>query len=375
MTVGTEAKPRGESAHGAGAEALEGIFRGVLRAKKGELAALLQRGTVRYEGGELPFKHKTFGAAPPDGYMLFIGLHDGEGEHADEQLWREHFDKHSFPAGSLWVAPRAPSGTGPLWHPRGSRAAVEELIVQFVLTGEVNADKVYLLGCGVGGRGVCALAPILACRLAGAMSVCGLGCSLLLNARNVPLYICSDDSCDPAAHQRSVWCYKRQTEAFKALDPDGFDFRFEKLVGGEEACRGQRLALLEKLATESRNSFPARLIWHFGESPPPRVYYWIAVPAEHCHPGALVFAARTGPNEFRLHSPNVSEVELRFNSQMLDFELPVRIFFNNELVFESLLEGDSNVLLKTVEELHDPTLTFSAEKSVKVAGAKAALRH
>ena len=88
-------------------------------------------------------------------------------------------------------------------------------------------------------------------------------------------------------------------------------------------------------------------------------HYWIAV--EDLIGDFSRIEARYKDNEIRLKSEQYSTLIVRLNDQMVDFGKPVKIFFNEALVYEGKPERRLSTMIKTWEERQDPGLVFPAE--------------
>ncbi len=107
--------------------------------------------TVATKDRKSPYLWRHIGDKPADGWALVIAMHGGGGAPArvNDQQWRGMFDRYYKPhpeaGGYVYLALRAPNNEWNGFYDDAICPLVERLIRQFVLFGEVNPDRVYIL--------------------------------------------------------------------------------------------------------------------------------------------------------------------------------------------------------------------------------------
>ncbi|MCK6500279.1 MAG: hypothetical protein L6Q38_12470, partial [Nitrospira sp.] len=147
-----------------------------------------QNKALQHETHTLRWIERTFGDAPADGRSLWISMHGGGNAPSavNDRQWTNQARLYE-PAEGIYVAPRAPTDTWNLWHEAHIDPMFQRLIDDYVALGNVNPDKVYLLGYSAGGDGVWQLAPRMADRFAAAAMMAGHpNEASLLGLRNLP---------------------------------------------------------------------------------------------------------------------------------------------------------------------------------------------
>ena len=119
---------------------------------------------VRFGQYVSPYTVKTVGTRPAHGWGLVIAMHGGGGapQELNDEQWREmqtHYFDHPENGGYLYLALRAPNNTWNGFYDDYVYPLVANLIKQNLLFGDVDANKVFLIGYSHGGYGAFAIGP------------------------------------------------------------------------------------------------------------------------------------------------------------------------------------------------------------------------
>jgi predicted esterase len=119
---------------------------------------------VHFDSYLSPYTVKTVGTRPERGWPLFIAMHGGGGveKSVNDSQWRimqHYYRDHPEGGGYLYLALRAPNDTWNGFYDDYVYPLVKNLINQFVLFGDVDPDKVFLMGYSHGGYGAFAIGP------------------------------------------------------------------------------------------------------------------------------------------------------------------------------------------------------------------------
>lgn len=111
-----------------------------------------------------PYTVKTVGTRPKNGWPLFIAMHGGGGapKELNDSQWRTmqvYYKDHPEVGGYQYLALRAPNDTWNGFYDVYVYPLVANLIKQFRLFGDVDPDKVFLMGYSHGGYGAFAIGP------------------------------------------------------------------------------------------------------------------------------------------------------------------------------------------------------------------------
>ncbi|MFO0967682.1 MAG: hypothetical protein U0793_19140 [Gemmataceae bacterium] len=322
---------------------------------------LLQEGKL-----EMPFFVTEYGEKPKKGRSLWLSLHGGGGapKAVNDKQWENQKRLYKLSEG-YYVAPRAPTNTWNLWHEGHIDRFFGRLIEDFVVLGDVDPDRVYVMGYSAGGDGIYQIGPRLADRWAGAAMMAGHpnGASLL-NLRNVAfaLQVGGNDS---AYNRNKVGReYGAELERLHKADPGGYP-NFVKIHEGKGHWMDlQDAAALPWMAKFSRNPAPERVVWR-QEGGHDRSY-WLAVPPEEKTGGALVIVSRKGQTIEIEKAEKVKRLILRLDDSFIDLDQPVRVIQEGKAIFEGRATRTPAALLKSLDGRGDPRLIFAAELVVTV---------
>jgi hypothetical protein len=119
---------------------------------------------VNFGKYQSPYTVKTVGERPPGGWALFIAMHGGGNapKELNDSQWRQmqrYYRDHPEAGGYLYVALRAPNDTWNGFYDDYVYPLVDNLIRQFRLFGDIDPDKVFIMGYSHGGYGAFAIGP------------------------------------------------------------------------------------------------------------------------------------------------------------------------------------------------------------------------
>lgn len=131
-------------------------------------------GTWELPEGPMPFLYVSKGEAPATGFPLFLFIHgsgpDPEMEWRASISWAQVFKDTP----SVFFIPQSPQGgTGCRWYQPSRQAKWEQLIKLAIASGDINPDKIYIMGISEGAYGSQRLASFYADYIAGAGPIAG----------------------------------------------------------------------------------------------------------------------------------------------------------------------------------------------------------
>ena len=119
---------------------------------------------VQFEKYTSPYTVKTVGKRPANGWPLFIAMHGGGGaaKQVNDQQWevmKIYYRDHPERGGYKYLALRAPNDTWNGFYDDYVYPLIANLIQQFTLFGDVDVNKVFIMGYSHGGYGAFAIGP------------------------------------------------------------------------------------------------------------------------------------------------------------------------------------------------------------------------
>ena len=319
----------------------------------------------------MPFFLKTFGEKPPRGHSLWISLHGGGGAPArvNDQQWENQKKLYRVEEG-IYVAPRAPTNTWNLWHEPHIDRLFHRLIEDLVITGEVDPNRVYVLGYSAGGDGVYQLAPRMADHWAAAAMMAGHPNGVSLEpVRNVPFAL-QVGALDTAYDRAKIGAdYGRALEGFHAADPSGYE-TFVKIHEGKRHWMDRDdAAALPWMAKQTRNPVPDRVVWQpTGASRASSS--WLALPADAPRSGGMIDARIDGQVIVILRAEGIETLLIRLDDRMVDCDRPVTIRCSDRVLYDGPVTRSIKTLAQTLAARGDPELLFPCEIAVTIPAGR-----
>jgi hypothetical protein len=308
---------------------------------------------------------KTFGTKPPNGWNLFISMHGGGNGPApmNDQQWRNQIELYQ-PKDSLYVAPRAPTNTWNLWHEAHVDSLFDRLIETAVVLGEVDPNRVYIMGYSAGGDGVYQLAPRMADRLAAAAMMAGHpNDASPLGLRNIGFTIHVGERDGGYKRNAVAGEWKGKLEELRRADPAGYAHEVQVHAG-----RGHWMNLEDAVAVDwmmkfTRQPHPEVVVWKQAGRTHDR-FYWLAMPKGEAKRGQHVVARRKGQEIEIEKAEGVTSLVVMLSDAMVDMDRPVKVTRAGEVLFEGKVERTIERLAATLAERGDRELVFDGAVTV-----------
>ena len=271
---------------------------------------------------------RHIGDKPAEGWALVIAMHGGGGApgRVNDQQWRSMFERYYKPhpeaGGYVYLALRAPNNDWNGFYDDAICPLVERLIRQFVLFGEVNPDRVYILGASHGGYGAFVIGPKMPDRFAAihaSAAAATPGETHSENLRNVRFTVMVGDK--DTAYGRADRCrdFIKELEGWKARY-GGFPGEVTLLegVGHSVPDRDMVAAMLE---VGARSLPPDRIVWSQSDDVL-KHFYWIEAPRPD--PMGRI-EATVRDNTITLKADHQDELALWLDSPLVNLTRPVVI--------------------------------------------------
>jgi predicted esterase len=325
-------------------------------AKKDFLANQVQHAAYRS-----PYTMKRVGKRPKGGWPLFIAMHGGGGvpKAINDSQWKVmqiyYRDQPSVP-GYLYVALRAPNDAWNGFYADYVPPLIVNLIRQFVLFGEVDPDRVYLMGYSHGGYGAFFVGPKIPDRFAAVHASAAAPTArtispLCLRNTRFTFMIGEHDK----AYGRIGLCkaFNASVEKLQKENKGDFPVRME-LMKGHGHTRLPDRDKIKDLYPHTRNAVPRHLTWEMTDAHIDR-FFWLGVPKPA--PGQRVDALLED-NTLTLTLRGVKQVEVGLDSRLVRFDRPLTVRLDGKAravpIRPSLL-----TLCRSLRERGDPGLAYT----------------
>jgi hypothetical protein len=312
------------------------------------------------------FAAKTFGERPVGGHSLYLSMHGGGGttSRVNDGQWENQKRLYTVEEG-IYVAPRAPTDTWNLWHQGHIDDLFRQIISAYVVTDQVNPDRVFIMGYSAGGDGVYQLAPRMADTLAAAAMMAGHPNEASpLGLRNIgfTIHMGGNDSAYNRNKIAKEWGEKLDT--LQSEDPDGYVHETVIHEGKGHWMDRQDAVALKFMERFTRNVNPKRVVWYQDDVTHDR-FYWLAIDPDQRRGGTKVIAT-VADQTVELETGDFKTMAIRLDDSLVDLDQPVTIRANRKEVTRILIPRKIGTLSRTLEQTGDPRMVWPAEITVEV---------
>jgi transglutaminase-like putative cysteine protease/predicted esterase len=326
-----------------------------------EMKKDFEQNQVRYQKHLSPYVVRKVGTRPKDGWPLFIAMHGGGGvpKAVNDSQWKvmqSYYRDQPSVTGYQYLALRAPNDVWNGFYDDYVPPLVVNLVRQFLLFGDVDGNKVFLMGYSHGGYGAFFVGPKVPDRFAAVHS-----------SAAAP----TDGTVSPRTLRNTRFTFmigERDTAFGRRKRCEAFDEAVQKL---RRAHKGEYPVEMELKKGHAHVGLPDRDkikdMYPFTRNPVPRAlswdltdavvtdFFWLSVP----RPGkGQRLDAEARDNAVKITTAGVKQFDLLLDGQLVNFDKPVRISLN----------GDARVvkarpqfltLCQSLLERGDPELAFT----------------
>ena len=327
-----------------------------------------KKNQVTFKNHLSPYTVKTVGKRPENGWPLFIAMHGGGGapQQLNDSQWRHmqiYYKDQDQVTGYKYLALRAPNNTWNGFYDDYVYPLIENLIRQSIVFGDVDPNKVFIMGYSHGGYGAFAIGPKIPDRFAAihasaAAPTDGQTSAKTLRNTRFTFMVGEKDS----AHGRRERC-ERFAKLIEELGYTNVEFMFKKGYGhGGLPDRDMILQMYD----HERNPVPRHLTWEMTDSVVDR-FFWLA--AEDPKRGQLIDARITG-NQIRIKSENRKSFSIFLDRRLIDSpDKPIEIVMiqdDGERTYSVDYQPSFKTLCRTIVETGDINLSFDFEIKINV---------
>ncbi len=334
---------------------------------RAERRAEIEAKEIVRDGKTLRFEFKTFGPRPEGGHSLYLSLHGGGGTRPEinDRQWRNQIGLYE-PEEGVYLAPRAPTDTWNLWHQGHIDGLFDRLVENFVILGEVNPNKVYLMGYSAGGDGVYQLAPRWADRLAAAAMMAGHPNEARPDGlRNLgfTLHMGGED----AAFKRNAVAreWKTLLKSLHEADPGGYAHHVEIHEGKGHWMEREDAVAVRWMAKFTREAHPDRVVWLQDDVTHDR-FYWLSVAREDAVKGQKLVASVGGQTVTIEEAEGLGQCGLLLTDALIDLDEEIRVLHQGRAVYSGKVPRTLRAIAKHLTGRMDPTLFYWSELEVQL---------
>lgn len=319
---------------------------------------------ARYEAHSSPYTVRTVGRRPADGWGLVIAMHGGgnAGKEVNDSQWRvmqHYYRDHPECGGYRYVALRAPNDTWNGFYDVHVYPLVANLIRQFVLFGDVDPDKVFLLGYSHGGYGAFAIGPKMPDRFAAIHASAAAptdGETTPKTLRNTPFtYMIGERD---TMYGRLDRC-RAFADAIRSLRGERADIYpvFPQFIANHGHPGLPDRDRIAALCPAVRQPTPRELTWLQTDTVI-RDFFWLHCPSPA--KGQEIVATCRDNRVTVTTTPADLEATLLLDSRLVDLRQPVTVEVNGRAV-PSKCQPNLRTLCQTLTRRGDPALAFAVE--------------
>lgn len=361
------------AADSASARAL--VWRAFLAARAhGDLERDHQARLVRTADRESPYTVERVGHRPAEGWGLVIALHGGGGAppEVNDSQWRHmqvYYRAQAEAPGYIYAALRAPNNEWNGFYDHAIVPLVERLIRQLIVCEGVDPDRVFVIGYSHGGYGAFVIGPkqpdrFAAVHASAAAPTDGETRGENLHSLSFSFMVGGRDT----AYGRRERCERFAADLRALADawPGAYPVTFSLLESSGHSGLPDR-DLLATLLPQRRPPMPARISWRMTDAVL-RTQYWIhaVAPAR----GGAVDAEILPGNRVRIQARGVPAIALRLDERLIDLAAPLRVSMNGREERTIPIRPSPAVLLRTIAERADPSLSAVVEVVLEVGAAE-----
>jgi transglutaminase-like putative cysteine protease len=317
---------------------------------------------VRYDKHVSPYVVRKVGKRPENGWPLVIAMHGGGNapKALNDSQWKQmqiYYKDQDSVTGYQYLALRAPNDTWNGFYDTYVPPLVMNLVRQFVLFGDVDPEKVYLIGYSHGGYGAFFIGPKIpdhfaAVHASASAPTDGTISPLCLRSTRFTFMVGEKDT----AYGRRERCEKFAAEVQKLKDANRGDFpvEFELKDGFGHGGLPDRDKIKE-LYPFTRNAVPRRLTWE----PTDTVitdFFWLSVAAPE--KGQSIDATVRDNNTAEVTTRGVKQFDLCLDARLVAFDKPLRLTLDGKM--QSLTVKPSFLTLcQSIVRRGDPGLAYT----------------
>ena len=318
---------------------------------------------VTFNDHKSPYVVREVGERPVGGWPLVIAMHGGGGAPAEvnDSQWRvmqKYYRDHTEVTGYKYLALRAPNNTWNGFYDDYVYPLIENLIAQFLVYGDVDPNKVFILGYSHGGYGAFAIGPKIPDRFAAIHSSAaaptdGQTSAKTLRTTRMTFMIGEKDT----AYGRCERCqqYAKQLADLRKGRIDIYPVEMLFKTGHGHGGLPDR-DLLTRILPYTRNPVPREVSWELTDGVV-RDFFWL----RNSQPAAgQSIEARVRGNQISLETTKLNTLTLLLDERLVDLSKEISVTVNGVTTI-SRVSPSLTTLCETIHQRRDPNLAYSVQ--------------
>ncbi len=318
---------------------------------------------VRFAQHLSPYVVKTVGTRPSSGWPLFIAMHGGGGapQELNDSQWKMmqyYYKDHPELGGYQYLALRAPNNTWNGFYDVYVYPLIENLIRQFALFGDVDVNKVFIMGYSHGGYGAFAIGPKIPYRFAAihasaAAPTDGETTPKTLRTTRFSFMVGGKDT----MYGRASRCqaFDASVKELRGNRDDIYPVTFQWIENHGHGGLPDRDKITE-MYSAVRNPVPHELTWAMTDEVV-KDFFWLQT--SQPKKGTEIQASCKG-NKITLEGATLEGTKVFLDERLVNFGKPVVIHSGGKQSTYKV-NPSLRILCRSMQERGDPDLAFTAE--------------
>jgi predicted peptidase len=324
---------------------------------------------VTFEKHLSPYTIKEVGERPENGWPLFIAMHGGGGtsQAVNDSQWKHmqiYYKDQAELKGYKYLALRAPNNSWNGFYDDYVYPLVENLVKQFIVFGDIDPNKVFIMGYSHGGYGAFAIGPKIPYRFAAVHASAAAptdGQTSAKTLRNTRFTFMVGEKDTAYGRRKRCEKFAAQIDELKSANQGSYpvEFMFKKGFGhGGLPDRD----MISQMYDHDRNAIPKHLTWEMTDSVVNR-FFWLK--ANQPAKGQMIDAKIDG-NKIVVESENCRSFSILVDGRTIDPSKPIELVVDgttNSIDYKPTFK----TLCHEIMETGDLNLSFDFEIQVNLA--------
>ena len=306
---------------------------------------------VRFKTHLSPYTLKNVGKRPEGGWPLFIAMHGGGGvpKRINDSQWRHmqiYYRDQPSVTGYRYLALRAPNDTWNGFYADYVYPLIENLVRQFLVFGDVNPDKVFIMGYSHGGYGAFSIGPKIPYRFAAIHSSAAAptdGQSSAKTLRNTIFTFMIGEKDNAYGRLKRCQGFNAKILKLRGDRKDIYPVKMEYKAGYGHGGLPDR-DKIKSMYPAVRDPAPTELTWEMTDGVV-KDFFWLSSPEAY---RGRELNASCSNNKLVITSRDIKRFSVLLDERLVDFSKPVTIELNGKKVSGGKLRPSLKTLVETL---------------------------